>query len=232
MRKLATIAEIESVGPIEGADRIEVVSLVDRAWKCVVGKDEFKPGDAVVFFEIDSFIPGVEPYLFLEGRCNKTMDGENGYRLKTIKLRGQISQGMVMPLSAFPSIEKPLLDDDVTELLGIKLYEPPVNSSGIRKGNFPVFLHKSDQNRIENLMKYFHTMKDVEFEASLKMDGSSLSAYHNVDLEDADRFSVCSHNVDLKKAKLILCNTFWAIVRKLDLERKMRMHGNEYHVTG
>lgn len=99
MRKLASIQRIKSVHPIEGADRIEMVQVL--GWQCVANKGQFKEGDLCVYFEIDSFLPIRPEYEFLRQSSFKDSPilGE-GFRLKTMKFRGQISQGLVLPLEA------------------------------------------------------------------------------------------------------------------------------------
>ena len=108
MRKLAYIAEVSSVEPIEGADRLEQVMLKGHGWKIVTAKGDFSVGDLGVMFEIDSYLPSDdERYAFLKDRCLKKFVSKSGnvlregIRIKTIKLRGVISQGLLMPLSAF-----------------------------------------------------------------------------------------------------------------------------------
>lgn len=158
MRKLASVAEIEKLEPIEGADKIEVAMMKGKGWRVVVGKGEFKPGDPVVYFEIDSALPAEdERYAFLKERCLKKFCTKSGQvlkevlRIKTIKLRGVVSQGLVMPLHKFPEITsrltgdgksvglgavdeetgetlpgvvvEPLYGADVTKLLGVEHYD-------------------------------------------------------------------------------------------------------------
>ena len=70
MRKLATIATIATAGPIPEADRLDVVTLEGKAWGVVTGRNEFKPGDRAVYFEIDSVLPADdERFVFLHDRC-------------------------------------------------------------------------------------------------------------------------------------------------------------------
>ena len=111
-RALAHIEEIASLSPIEGADRIEVAQVL--GWKVVVKKGEFQVGDKVVYIEIDSKVPASNPYFaFLQDRK---------YKVKTIKLRGQISQGLIVPIDVLPyGVYK--IGDNVTEILGITKIE-------------------------------------------------------------------------------------------------------------
>ena len=93
MRKLASIQIINNIEPIEDANKIEYASVL--GWHCVVKKDEFKVGDKCVYVEIDSILPDNNPeFEFMKDRK---------YRVKTIKLRGKVSQGIIfpMPISAF-----------------------------------------------------------------------------------------------------------------------------------
>ena len=96
-RKLASIQRICKVLPIEGADAIEMVMV--NSWKVVSKKGEFKEGDLCVYFEIDSFLPMEKDFEFLRKSSYKKMGDLEGFRLKTIKLRGQVSQGLCLPLS-------------------------------------------------------------------------------------------------------------------------------------
>ncbi len=134
-RKLASIRKISDLTPIEGADKIELATI--DGWKVVVAKDvNHKVGDLIVYCEVDSFLPIREDFEFLRKSSYKKMaDGSEGFRLKTIKLRGQISQGLILPLKEAYDVFKrntPNMDMgwfeglDVTEMLNIVKYEPPV----------------------------------------------------------------------------------------------------------
>ncbi len=98
-RKLASIRQISQLEPIEGADKIELAT-VDN-WKVVVAKDVgHKVGDLVVYCEIDSFLPVKPEYEWLrKSSYKKLSDGTEGFRIKTVKLRSQLSQGLILPLS-------------------------------------------------------------------------------------------------------------------------------------
>ncbi len=115
MRKLASVQVIKNIEPIENADKIEYASVL--GWHCVVKKDEFKVGDKCVYVEIDSILPDNNPeFEFMKDRK---------YRVKTIKLRGKVSQGIIFPMSILPKDEsKYSVGDDVTNILNIKKYEP------------------------------------------------------------------------------------------------------------
>jgi hypothetical protein len=114
MRKLGSIQRIISLTPIEGADKIEKATVL--GWELVVKKGEFQPGQLCVYCEVDSIMPDQPQYEFLRDRK---------FRIKTIKLKGQVSQGICFPLSILPPKHKGWNEgDDVTELLGIKKHDP------------------------------------------------------------------------------------------------------------
>lgn len=155
MRQLASIQKIKSLQPIENADRIELAEIL--GWKCVVTKGDFHEGDLCVYFEIDSFLPIEDRYEFLRDSCyrnNKVM-GE-GLKIQTFKFRGQISQGLVLPLRLFPELEGLSLEEnlDVTELLKVRKWEDQeeiaqrmgVSSKG---GGLPSFIPRTDEARVQ-----------------------------------------------------------------------------------
>jgi RNA ligase (TIGR02306 family) len=205
MRQLVTITKIKEVKPIPGADAIEAVTMTTNGWTCVVKKGEFNPGDYAVYFEIDSHIPrhkdGIvdERFSFLAGRCDRTFNGIEGYRLRTVKLRGQISQGLVLPIAMFPEIE---MEDgkeggDATNLLRVTLFETAQtsnlsNSSAERQGTFPSFIRKTNQERIQSFKpRALQELQQYEYEVTIKMDGTSCAMYYN-----KGKFGVCSHNTE------------------------------------
>lgn len=183
-RELITIRTINNIVPIDGADQI-VCALID-GWKVVVKKDEFKPGDSCIFFEIDSFLPAIDNRFDFLAKSKRIWRGKEGYRLKTIKLRGQISQGLALPVSLFPEGIDVLSNS-------IEKWEEDIHPSlaGQVKGSFPPFLHKTDQERIQNC--YDDIDKSAYYEVTLKMDGTSLTIFrYNGEL------GVCSRNQELK----------------------------------
>ena len=175
MRKLATVRTISDIKPIDGADRIQAYQI--DGWWVVDQKDAYKIGDKVIYFEIDSMLPIKPEFEFLRKSCYKKLqDGTEGFRLKTIRLKGQVSQGLIMPLT-FEANE----GDDVTEQLGVVKYEPPVPAqlSGKVKGNFPSFIPKTDEERIQNLKKYVGKLQGKAVYITEKLDGSSFTCFFN-----------------------------------------------------
>lgn len=219
-RKLATIRKVSEIKPIEGADMIEL-AIVD-GWQCVVKKGEFKPGDLGVYFEIDSYLPIEERYEFLRKSSYKKIPDQlqgqraEGFRLKTVKLRGQISQGLMLPLDLFPELKTTTVGTDVTETLQVELYEPPVpaNLAGQVRGKLPGFLKKTDEERIQNLPEYFTQYKDISFECTEKIDGSSMTVYFT-----GDDQGVCSRNLNLYEDDN---NTLWKITKQLELHKLLK----------
>jgi len=219
MRKLATIRYISELKPIEGADLIEV-AIVD-GWNCVVKKGDFEIRQTCVYFEIDSFLPLHPVFEFLRKNSYKKMGDYEGFRLKTIRLKGVYSQGLLVPIKTL--IDCGLLkernfyvSEDLTQELGIQLYEPPIPAqlSGSVKGNFPSFLIKTDEERVQNLEYY--KLLEQEYYVTEKLDGSSITIY----LKD-DIFGVCSRNLDLIEDEN---NTFWKTARGLDIESKLKQN--------
>ena len=232
-RKLATIRKIKEINPIEGADAIEL-AVVD-GWQVVVAKNVgHQVGDLVVYCEIDSFLPIEPEFEFLRKSSYKKMGDQEGFRLKTIKLRGQISQGLILPYIVIPIAQFATAADlpegmDVSEMLGIVKYEPPIPAqlAGKVKGSFPSFLRKTDEERIQNLEKEYTewTLSSKhQFYATEKLDGSSFTCY----IKNGE-FGVCSRNMDLLETE---DNTFWAVARKLDLENKLRSFGKNICFQG
>jgi RNA ligase (TIGR02306 family) len=229
-RKLASIRRIADLSPIEGADKIELATV--DGWKVVVAKDVgHKVGDLVVYCEIDSFLPIKDEFEFLRKTSYRKMGDQEGFRLKTIKLRGQVSQGLILPINVLPITQFASGHNlpegmDVTEMLGITKYEPPIPAelAGKVKGLFPSFLRKTDEERIQNLTSEYEEYKNHKFYVTEKLDGSSATFYFNDGV-----FGVCSRNLELLETE---GNTFWKVARELDLENKMRNFGINISVQG
>jgi len=218
VRKLASIRRVGEVRQIDGADSIEAVCI--DGWQCVAKKGEFSPGDLAVYFEIDSFLPDRPEFGFLAKSGIRTNgDGSKGYRLRTIKLRGTLSQGLALPLSTFGIANELASEgDDVTEVLGIAKWEPPMPAclGGEAKSTFPGWIRKTDQERIQNIPHILNT--SYEYEVTIKLDGSSMTVYHR----DGE-LGVCSRNLDLRETD---GNTFWSVARRYGLPDKLVGIGN------
>src|SRR6266699_2318808 len=156
MRKLASIQSVNAVEPILNADAIEKIRVL--GWWVVVKKGEHQPGDRIVYCEIDSLLPERPEFEFLRPSSFKPAQTDatgivtlpSGFRIKTVRLRGQVSQGICFPLSVLPPGAPTDEDADVTDALGVLKWEPPqaVGMGGRTKGSFPGFLAKTDETRV------------------------------------------------------------------------------------
>lgn len=221
-RKLASIRRIHTIQPIEGADAIELAKV--DGWQVVVKKGEFNVNDLVTYCEVDSWIPEtVAPFLF-KGR---EFDGVKGERLRTIKLRGQLSQGLILPKPEGEFEE----GQDITELLGIQKWEKPLPAQlvGQAKGYFPEFLVKTDQERCQNLVSEIRDafIDQDKFEVTIKLDGSSLTAYY----KDGE-VGVCSRNLELKMNDVNTSNAFIKTATDTGLLDALKAYGKNIAVQG
>lgn len=196
MRKLATIRKIQEIKPIPDADKIVAYRVDD--WWVVDNVDQYVVGELVVYAEPDSWVPHhLKPELS-KGKEPRIYNGVPGQKLRTIKLRGQLSQGLLLPLDPTCSmIESELFEGlDVSLPLNIQKWEAPVpqDIAGQVSGNFPTFIPKTDQERCQNLRyEIFEKNKDSQYEVTMKLDGTSFTAYYK-DGTDA----VCGRNWQLK----------------------------------
>lgn len=211
MRQLASIQKIKKLEPITGADLILKATVL--GWQLVVKKDEFNEGDLCVYIEIDSLLPDKPVFEFMKPR---------GMRVKTIRLKGQISQGICFPLSILPGSIAANEGTDVTEILEIQKYEPPIpaNLAGVMKGSFPSFIPKTDETRVQVLQNLLDKMKHEFCYVSEKLDGTSVTYY----IKDGV-FGVCSRNMELIKST---DNTLWKLAIDLMIEEKMKMLNANY----
>ena len=219
MRKLAKIVKIDALTPIEGADKIEVATV--GGWKVVAQKGLYNVGDLAVYFEIDSWIPhDLAPFLS-KGKEPREFEGVKGERLRTVKLRGQLSQGLLMPINEAAPLGEDQVEwsegDDATEYLGIKKWEMtiPAQLAGQVKGNFPTEIPKTDQERVQNLVEAIKAAADcgLQFEVTEKLEGSSMTVYRI-----RGEFGVCSRNLDLKRDEN---NAFWKAAIEEDIDAQM-----------
>ena len=226
-RKMASVQEIARLSPIENSDFLEVAMMKDLGWKVVVKKGEFKVGDKVVYFEIDSAIDAnylPDPLLFLRdkgikklftGRTPDTSAFSGEYvRIKTIKLRGQISQGLIVPLSAFSAALNARdlsVGSDLTQELGVEVWDrlcewyDERSQLGPRAqchqaGSFPSDVPKTDEIRIESLMEYFSDpeMTNAVWECTEKNDGSSQTLFYRPLVWPDDPMRIASRKFLLK----------------------------------
>lgn len=221
-RKMASVQKIAEIKPIEGADRIVAYRI--NGWWVVDAKDKYEVGDNVVFCEVDSWIPHELAPFLSKGKEPREFEGVKGERLKTVRLRGQISQGLILPLTILPRglgfdfwVED---GEDVTKWLGIQKWERPIPAQlrGLIKGNFPSEIPKTDQQRVQNIK--IEEYVDYSYEVTEKLHGSSMTCY----LDNNGEFHVCSRNLDLKFDEN---NAYWKAAIKFNVEGKLRLAGLE-----
>lgn len=197
MRKLVTIRTVSGISPIPDADAIELAHV--DGWQVVVRKGEFTPGQQAIYVEIDSMLPESDSrFAFLMPRgVREDLDGHRGHVLRTVKLRKQLSQGLLMPLAEFPEVVGASADTDLAALLGIIKWEPPLPAGrNDTIGMFPSRIPKTDEERIQNIdqseidkmLETAHSIVVCE-----KIDGMSATAF----LKDDHTLGVASRNWEI-----------------------------------
>lgn len=245
MRKLATIARIENLEPIPNADRILKATV--RGWECVVSKsDNFNVGDKVIFVEVDSILPPRPEFAFMKDRK---------YRVRTIKLRKQISQGLVLPLSYLRGSYHEI-GDDVTKELGITKYDPQAEAETklikqsvsyprflrflmkyrwFRKllakfkttnASFPVDIcNKTDEERVQNLPNQYGKWHKDNVKFYMTEKLDGCSATYFL---NEGKFGVCSRNVWLRKED---DSPYWEVARRFGLKDCLRDIAKTYNAN-
>jgi RNA ligase (TIGR02306 family) len=215
----ASIQRILEVKPVENADSLDKVYVL--GWQVVAKRGEFKAGDLAVYVSIDSILPPRPEFEFL---------AKSHYRVKTIKLRGELSQGIVFPLSILPPLThlQYKLGQDVTETLEVKHYEKPVPNEGFNqgdtKGNWPPFFPHTDEERIQNVPEVLDELRGKSYIITEKCDGTSCTIYFN-----RGEFGVCSRNFEKKDSE---GSVYWQVARKYDLENKLKNFGPNIAIQG
>jgi RNA ligase (TIGR02306 family) len=223
MRKLASIQTVNTVEPIPNADAIEKLRIL--GWWVVGKKGEYKSGDKVVYCEIDSLLPERPEFEFLRANCFKPAQTDAtgatllpaGFRIKTVKLRGQVSQGICFPLTILPSGTATDEGADVTDAIGVLKWEPPlpVGMGGRVKGHFPGFLPKTDEIRVQVLESVLARHRGKTFYVTEKLDGTSFTAF----LREGE-FGICGRNLWLDETDE--SNVLVRVARSLRLEGALR----------
>lgn len=252
MRVLARITQIDDVRTHPNADLLDLCMI--GGWQVVSKRGEFKAGDYALYFEVDSWIPNAVAPFLSKGQPPKEYNGVLGERLRTVRLRGEVSQGLLLPIDSCPAAKaafhktRPVIpgvpdEIDVTALLGIQKYEAPIPAclAGKVRGNFPSVFPKTDEERIQNLTRKLPQLVTERYEVTEKLEGSSMS----VAMIDGE-FVVCSRNLNLSETA---DNSLWQQARRYKIEEKMRelaldniaiqgeivgngVEGNHYGLTG
>lgn len=222
-RKLLRVVIIDDVIEHPNADSLELAIV--GGWQVCVKKGEFTKGGYALYAEVDAMLPVLnDMFSFLAGSSNYEVDGVQYARVKTIKLRKELSQGILFKLHGgqFGLFDE---GEDCTEAFGVIKYEPPSErQSGSTLGSmkkarlFPDFIQKTDQERVQNIVRKYEcaVIDGEEFEVTYKLDGSSFTAYIK-----GDKVGVCSRNVELQ-----LEREEWGFVRQVkEYISKVRKHG-------
>jgi RNA ligase (TIGR02306 family) len=217
-RKMATIRKVEEVRDIPEADKICAYRI--GGWWVVDSVGKYSIDDLVVYCEINSWIPNeIAPFLS-KGKEPREYEGIKGERLRTVKLRGVVSQGLLLPIDGyFDSIE---IHEgmDVSELLVIVKYEPPIPAQleGLIKGNFPSRIPKTDQERC------------LSGDTLILTENGHLTIKYIVD--NSLKINVCSYNHDEKMIEFKLITAHSVISRRKNEWLKIKTRsGNEIVVT-
>ena len=221
-RKLASIERIQEVKPIPDADAIEAYRVL--GWWVVGKKGEHQVGDFVVYIELDTWVPHELAPFLSKGKEPREYDGVLGERLRTVKLRGQVSQGLLLNINDMFYFDDEILlfvtkpknlvtpyqtlieGTDITDMFGFQKWDPPLPAQlqGQARGNFPTSLiPKTDQSRIQNC--FDDISHDDDYEVTIKLDGSSMTVFKwEGDLR------ICSRNLELKISDENATNSFVA----------------------
>jgi hypothetical protein len=249
--KLASIQKIVNLSPIEGADLIEKATVL--GWEVVVKKGEYQVGELCSYIQIDTIVPELPEYEFLR---------ERKFRVRTIRLRKQISQGLIIP----PPKGNWNEGNDVTDILGIKKYEKPDNNpERYEKPRIPKawykkfiyvfkynFLYKffpklqrlsrslfpkdlvsiTDEERVQNIPKILEQYKGKLFVVSYKLDGSSITIIHSKALGKS-KYRICSRRFELHDKKNDWYRVFEETSFKDEIQKLVQLFGaNDIIVQG
>jgi RNA ligase (TIGR02306 family) len=218
----ATVQIITSLVKHPNADALDIAQVL--GWQCVTKLGEFKEGEKAVYIEIDSQTPEKPEFEFLRPRK---------FRVKTAKLREVLSQGLLLPLSILPEGEYEE-GQDVSSLIGVTHYEKPLpggNSActgGRQKGNFPAYVPKTDEPRVQSYPRTLEELRGLEYYATVKLDGASGTFSY----KDGD-FNVCSRNFAYNAAKEGEKETvYWQAAKKYEIERILIDYGKNIAIQG
>ncbi len=213
--KLASIQTVTELRPIAGADRIEAASVL--GYQTVVKKGEFRPGDPCVWHEPDTIVAERPEYEFLR---------KQKFRLKIARFKGQVSQGLALPLAVVPENCRLPLGSDVSEAIGIRKYEKPVpvHLAGKVKGGFPSFIIKTDEPNLRSYPEALAEFTGRPCVITQKVDGSSATYYRR-----REEFGVCSRNLELLEDSE---NALWKVGRELKIEEALATLDGDYALQG
>jgi RNA ligase (TIGR02306 family) len=225
MRSLVTIQRVKAITAIPDSDFLEAAHIM--GWQCVVKKEEFHEGELGVYFEVDSFLPLDGRYEFLRSSSYRENDDNGkGFRIRTAKMRGQLSQGLFLRLDLFPELLGLSEGEDVTEKLGVKKWYIPetANAGGTIIGDRPGGIPASDEIRIQSALELLDDLRGKPYYITTKMDGTSGIVYY-ID----GKIGCCSRNKEIKDEVDAL---YWAPVYRYGLKEKLANYGKNIVLTG
>ncbi len=205
-RKLASVQIISSITPL--GTELEIAKVL--GWQVVIRKGEFKQGEKVLYFEIDSKLP--EWFTDME---------MTDYRAKTVLIEGVLSQGLIKSVTYLKEHEKYNVGDDVSEVLDVMKYDDEGVLLSVQENQeFPIHLiPKTDEPRIQSEPRYLEVFKGKPYFACLKYDGTSSSFM--LDQETKNDLWVCSRNKLIPASKK---DNYWQIAEKYKLLDKLKKH--------
>ena len=212
--RLASIQRITNIRPIPGADRIEAATVL--GYQTVIKKGEFRAGDLCVWHEPDTVVADRPEYEFLRN---------HNFRLKVSRFKGQVSQGLALPLAVLPGASY-AAGDDVTEVVGIRKYEKPLapNLAGVAKGAFPSWLSKTDEPNLRSFPAALEEFVGRQCMITQKVDGTSGTFYLR-----SGEFGVCTRNLELLPDDT---STFWHVARECHVREALETLGRDFAVQG
>jgi RNA ligase (TIGR02306 family) len=225
MRNLVTVQRVKKISAIPESDFLELAHIM--GWQCVVKKGEFREGDLGVYFEVDSFLPIDPRFEFLRASSHReNFDNGEGFRIRTVKLRGQLSQGLILPYASFPEIEGAGEGDDVTEKLRVKqwIVQESTTAGGVAIGGRPSGVPTSDEIRVQSATDLIEELSGKPYYITTKMDGTSGTVYC-ID----GKTGCCSRNREIKDEADAM---YWMPVYKHGLREKLTALGKNIVLIG
>ena len=228
------IVTIETVTKHPNADKLDIITFKEVGWECIDSIGKRKVGDLVVYIPVDSIVnTNKQEFAFLKDKAK-----DNGkYRIRVVKLRGAVSQGLVVDVPVLDlggGIKMlPAVGYDCLSYFGIEEYQPVLHGAytsipSNAKGNRPEWIHKTDEETFQNVNRIIEKYKNEEFIATTKMDGSSESVFYDSE-RTGDEFGVTSRKLERKEFdEKGNDDMFWKVVKKTDLHRKIKEIAQEY----
>lgn len=217
MAKDTTIEIVENVNKHPNAEKLSLCNIL--GFKCVTKLDQFTNGQKVVYVRPDTVFPEADWATEYRKYSIK--------RVKAVRLRGEWSEGVIIPFEALPEdiynqLKDCVVGDEVSEVLGITHYEPPQPQDLSAKGGLPMGIPKTDEERFEN-MRFLSYGEVVDVQ--LKIDGQSCSYYYNYDTKE---FGVLGRSLEIKPEAI---NRYTDNVLTYDIETKLRAYGEAQQLS-